>query len=726
MKRIKSFIALTLALLLVFSLIACASTEKAPKLTITSDTAATIEVGAEYTLTYTTENVKNVTVTVTEKDSKTGGSYDETTKIFTATEAGEYTLTITAVNQTKQDVKTVVVTVIMPVDTTKPVITFEEGAQSTYTVAVNTDLILPRATVSDDRDGDISSSLDVGLVSQQGAKLTKADDVYTFNASTAGTYIVSYYAEDLAGNNDEEFVTVNVTPTKAETEVAIEDNAIANLNTSTKTYIENFAKGYASDLAKGLNYNGNVKARIDGGNDAIAGNSLIMDYSECVATTNTSFFFSGLDAYLKPGKWTIEMDINKISGNIPGFYVSFVFDGDNSGDNTQYTINDGLNHIKYEGIKNFDMSKTWHFRVFTYTGDSSFNYSGLKLVIDNVKITWKEVENAFVTRDGEAKELTGVDIDTSYTLTGTDDNYTALGGNGGGSYVDINKLVTGDLLTSEQVANLISANGFNSDYAIRFTTQINNFEAIKNLFIDPAYDYTITMKIYAPNGNGAWYLFITDGSGAQQLASQLNQAGESDAGVKTITRTILGHASYINIGLYTGGSSEVYIGDITVSRTIHEVPSTTPKGYSVGQTWTLTDITPLSANASKVNTADVILADDSLLSTIPGFGATAVLFEDADDSADKTGELFRAGDYFETSCDYKITYVMYIESLSGGPLMARYDSNFLAITDGSEIGLVTKVVDFSGAVDFFSFYTQGATTVKMYLASIEIELVKIN
>ena len=103
----------------------------------------------------------------------------------------------------------------------------------------------------------------------------------------------------------------------------------------------------------------------------------------------------------------------------------------------------GAKTVTLTGNKTFDPSKTWHFRTFFYTGDSSYSYANFKLAIDNISITVKEVVDDTVERTGTPKTLTFADIDgKSYTLTGADDNYTAL--SGAMQYLDKSKVVASE------------------------------------------------------------------------------------------------------------------------------------------------------------------------------------------------------------------------------------------------------------------------------------------
>ena len=61
-----------------------------------------------------------------------------------------------------------------------------------------------------------------------------------------------------------------------------------------------------------------------------------------------------------------------------------------------------------------------------YTGDTSFDYDGLKLALDNFEFKWTEVADPTVQRDGTPVTITQEMLDgDGYTLTGTDDNGNA-------------------------------------------------------------------------------------------------------------------------------------------------------------------------------------------------------------------------------------------------------------------------------------------------------------
>lgn len=808
-EKMKKYIyGLFLMAVMVLGLAACTPEEEAvPVLTITSESEVVMGVNDQYTLAYTMDdNTQSVSVTVSEKDGGTSGSYDESTKVFTASEGGEYTLTIVATNVektasytvtvivndelptlaledgalTSYDVKQdadfilpnvtatdalgVALDVVISVDSTNatinmgddnifssnvaaeyivtykatddydntntltitimvtptdaPTITYQDGKTDSYDTTVGETLVLPSATALDGLSQTIT--LEVYPTLQRGVSFEEAEDgTYEFVADVAGTHVISYYAEDAYGNYVEEFITVNVDPVNDETVLLEGESNIENLDTSGLVYKENFENGYNSDLAKGLVWDGIVKVSIDGGENAIDGNSLIFDYTDATATSNTQIFFGALDSYLQSGRWEISFDVNIIEGNAPGFYLSFIFEGDESGDNLVYTLDsEETTHISYNYIKSLDSSKTWYFRLFTYTGDTSFDYDNLKLAIDNFEIKWTEVVDPTVERTGTPVTITQEMLDgEGYTLTGTDENYTTVSGSGSPTWVSISDLVAGDILNDEQVALLTSENGFNSDYAIRATTQQVYLDSLRGLVTDPDYIYTITYKVYSPTTD-SWNFWIAKEDTSQALAQGLS----SDAGLKTFTHSLFGDPQYYHIGLYSGGIQELLIGDITISRELYEPSGTTPNGHEVGDTWAVNSFLQEVVAASTVD-----LGEGVMLNSVAGFEGDVMAMIDASDSADKNVVAFDASSIIESVGTYQVTLTLYVSSLSGGPLMVNLDNQvFDALTvDGT--GVVEVVYEISGrTVNFFSLYTQGATLAEVYLANVSIELTDIN
>ena len=712
MKKRSLIVVALLVLALCMAMVACgggtSNEEKAPSVTITSG-EGNITTAETYKLAYTTTDAKKEEVTVS------GGTYNGETKEFSATEAGEYTITVkvTNVKKTAEAKVKVNVTEAGPAaDTTAPEITF--ATYGDLTVKVNTPLTLPAATVIDDTDGDITDSLEVGADPQQGTRIVKASKgVYTFEAEAAGEYGISYYVLDEAENEAEEFLTVTVTPETAETVISADENKIENLAASQKTFKENFEKGYNSPFMKKHSSEQVTKANISGGNDAIAGNSLILDYSEGTTGSNFRYWLGAFDEYIRSGRWTIEMDVKVISGTPGGrFYLQFIYDGDNSGDNMDYLINqEGITHIKYDYVKTFDPDKTWHFATFWLNNPS---YENLKIAIDNIEITWKEVVDATYVHTDEAAEITAEDLDgdgVTLNLSGT--SYTALSGSG--RYVATDKLVNGDILTQEQAEDITETNGF-GDCAIYMTTQINSFLAFDRLCIDPAYNYTLTIKAYSAVAS-QWMFFFTNAAGGQSG----NSGGLSGTGVQTWTYTFQGNAGYIHIGMYSSPISPLLIGEISLKREVKQASSTTPNGYEVGKKWTYDYSTATPGGTSKFTAVDTSTVDE--LSGLEGFGSRCYQFTH-NNTGDKTGELVNG--IFETCGVYEVVLYTYIVENEGRGLLLNFDNAaFEDVLGGGKLGYqkVTFTVTQKG-YNWISLYTTG-TNLNMYLGMMTIELIEI-
>ena len=605
-------------------------------------------------------------------------------------------------------------------DTTAPKINFAEGKVDNYTVVAGQTLLLPAATAIDDKDGEVEIEVSV---TTRGATVTPVEEGYQFASETAGEYEISYYAADAAENETETFIFVTVTPVVDETVLADGEDDIDNLTKSLQ-YTENFAKGYSGALAKGFSYStaaGEPHASVKSTSDSVAGNSLFIDYSSCAWNTNTGFWFGTLDNYIKSGKWTIAMDIKVVSGTAPsGIYFSFIYDGDNSGENQQFALGGTgeVKHVEFTTNKTFDENKTWHFRIFFYTGDSSYSYDNFVIAIDNISFTIKEVVTDTVNRTGTPKTVSieEASAENGYTLTGADDNYTSL--NGSALYLDKTKVVASERLTEQQAAYLTTENGFNSQYIIEATTQIITFGALKNLCTDSGYTFTVTMKVYGENSVG-WHIFFTDGAGNQAGAWQMATVN----GTATFTHSFTGAENYVNIGLYNGSISPIYIGDITVKAEVRQDTSSTPNGYKVGKIWSKAASELNLGNKGQSVTCSDVTIGGSALNTYAGFENSAIYFNTS--AANQTLELFRGAGTMENGCTYKITVCVYVVECTGR-LMINIDNNVFLDIVANKTGYQNVTIEWKATkdVDFFSLYLPDSTG-KVYLASVSYELTKI-
>lgn len=672
-----------------------------------------------------TDGAVEVTVTV---DGATV-TKDTAGYIFTADEQGTYTVTYSAKDAANNEVKETI-TVTVEADTTAPVITFGSGKQDSYTIVAGQVAILPLATATDNVDGEVE--VDVSVTSK-GATVVKDDDAYLFTSNTAGEYKVSYYAIDEAENEAEEFITVIVTPVVAES--ALPEGASNDISVLEEggTYVENFAKGYSGALAKGFTYStatGEPNASVRADEFAIAGNSLVIDYTSCAWNTNTQFWFGSLDNYIKSGRWTISMDVKVLGGTAPsGLYMSFVADGSESGtdqacafenDEQGKTKLNVVNHISTSGLYTFDENLTWHFRLFFYTGDSSYKYDNFVIAIDNISITYKEVVNDVVERTGAPKtvSLQEASATNGYTITGANENYTIVSGSGAPVQLDKSKVVLSERLTQEQANNLTATNGFNSDYVILANAQLNWFDALRGLCTDSGYIYTLTLKVYAVETKG-WHFFFADGAG--NGASSIKGI-TINAGVSTISCEFAGATNMVQIGLYLNGVSDLYIGDITISA-VEKPVDKSPNGYEVGQTWTKSAAELNGCNEGQIVTCSEVTVGGAALSSNAGFENSAVYYSAA--NADKNFWMFRAGGTIENGCTYKIIFTLYVTELNNRICVNFDNAVFETVTTATGYQVVEFNWTATKTVDFFSLYFDGTSTGSVYIASVSYELIAL-
>lgn len=159
-----------------------------------------------------TQQKTTVTVLPENANDKSYGFLTENDKV--ATVSGDGTITAVGAGTTNIVVKTsdggkegkVLITVNAA---SAPVINMPE--QTTFTVAVGEALTLPTITATDYRGNDITKDMDIADTFEK-----EAVSNGVFNARIAGTHTISYYITDDNGE-DEQFLTVNVTPTHEET-----------------------------------------------------------------------------------------------------------------------------------------------------------------------------------------------------------------------------------------------------------------------------------------------------------------------------------------------------------------------------------------------------------------------------------------------------------------------------------------------------------------------------
>lgn len=199
----KKFFVVVLAMLMTLCFgmfVACGEEEQkeATKLTVDSKTEATIEVGQAYTLQYTCNGTVTVTVS--------GGNYDEASQKFTASEPGNYTITVKGVEEGKTEtVVEVKITVVAGADRSalsEALEKYDALTNSDYTsatwskarsAAAAADEMLETDGVSQEEIDEAAQALEDAIAALVPAAITKAETSEESIVWNGTTYLAADY-----------------------------------------------------------------------------------------------------------------------------------------------------------------------------------------------------------------------------------------------------------------------------------------------------------------------------------------------------------------------------------------------------------------------------------------------------------------------------------------------------------------------------------------------------
>lgn len=434
-----------------------------------------------------------------------------------------------------------------PVDTVSPVITI--SGEKTYNIAVGEELTLPSATVTDDTDGDISA--DLYRVLSSGSKFASITNG-VFKSDVGGVYEVIYYAEDKAGNEAYETVTVMVTAATSEAQKEGTSNDLSALNTSGNVFYENFENGPENVLFKN-SYKSYFT--LTGTTDAINGNSLIIDYSKLSNQTN-KISLTNLMPYVKTGRWTVEFDVKLVSGvGFSDFMFSYSLNGetDVQSYDKRYDISDmtvgEVRHISY--TKTFEVIDAEAGEYYFYIYKVGTEYIESVLAFDNFTFKWEETP--YVTYIPTLEEL-----GTGFTYDWSDDKFAYFG----------EPVLVNDI-ENASVKNVLTASDNFGDRVMHLTgsSLLNGLLSANNSrFFEPNKVYNITINYYTVAKNTNSYLTVFNGSANNRTlrGDLFNKVGQvASVSVRYITGS--GENGFY---FYTSDEGwDIYVGNITVSLT---------------------------------------------------------------------------------------------------------------------------------------------------------------
>lgn len=673
---------------------------------------SSISIIAEKTELFIGEDTKVKTSILPENaDDKTFTLKSEDESILTVDQNGKVTAiaagTTNVVATSTDGAKTSKVSITVKA-ASKPVLKMPEVL--TYQASVGTAFTLPTVTAKDYKGNDITSSIEIEDLNEKGSIKNGV-----FTAAIAGEHTLSYYVED---PNDADLFTegeikINVAAAHEETfDVTGYDDPSALANYGT--FKENFGKGIKSPTYRAIADSNNA-THLSGGEDAINGNSLIIDANKTAGSAARCIFFNQFNDYFKRGisaTYTVSFSYKILSndvGNFSNFYLQLNWDG-SSGLNQTFVPSNAQVNTVYEASFSFPGTKipttgnAW-FGLFKLSGSNTDTI----IAIDNLTFSAKEVAQVNAVVPSSEQLTKGFTFDMENNGTESTNGETVI----------IDKIENTDAKTAMKANDNFGKNALkltNADDHLFAGLTKNNMVVGKKL--------TIEVYYYSVNNKGLHYIMMGDnGNPTLQIEDK-----EVSGNIRVTKYEGVIESGWNQLNIYGQGNSsfEIYIGKINLKLAEADpVPEDeTPKGYKVG--FNFNEKTRAFGTANETSRAvenfdnnAAVIANSNM-----GDAPQKVTFK----NANTTIEWFRGDGRIEDKQKYKITLDYYVSNWSGR-LMYNFDNNvFLEIGSNMEEGYHRSEITWTAnrQVDFFSFYTPGdGGTGTFYVGNINVELIEI-
>lgn len=673
---------------------------------------SSISIIAEKTELFIGENTKVKTSVLPENaDDKTFTLKSEDESILTVDQTGKVTAiaagTTNVVATSTDGAKTSKVSITVKA-ASKPVLKMPEVL--TYQASVGTAFTLPTVTAKDYKGNDITSSIEIEDLNEKGSIKNGV-----FTAAIAGEHTLSYYVED---PNDADLFTegeikINVAAAHEETfDVTGYDDPSALANYGT--FKENFGKGIKSPTYRAIADSNNA-THLSGGEDAINGNSLIIDANKTAGSAARCIFFNQFNDYFKRGisaTYTVSFSYKILSndvGNFSNFYLQLNWDG-SSGLNQTFVPSNAQVNTVYEASFSFPGTKipttgnAW-FGLFKLSGSNTDTI----IAIDNLTFSAKEVAQVNAVVPSSEQLTKGFTFDMENNGTESTNGETVI----------IDKIENTDAKTAMKANDNFGKNALkltNADDHLFAGLTKNNMVVGKKL--------TIEVYYYSVNNKGLHYIMMGDnGNPTLQIEDK-----EVSGNIRVTKYEGVIESGWNQLNIYGQGNSsfEIYIGKINLKLAEADpVPEDeTPKGYKVG--FNFNEKTRAFGTANETSRAVENFDNNAAVIANSNMGdePQKVTFK----NANTTIEWFRGDGRIEDKQKYKITLDYYVSNWSGR-LMYNFDNNvFLEIGSNMEEGYHRSEITWTAnrQVDFFSFYTPGdGGTGTFYVGNINVELIEI-
>ena len=673
---------------------------------------SSISIIAEKTELFIGEDTKVKTSVLPENaDDKTFTLKSEDESILTVDQTGKVTAiaagTTNVVATSTDGAKTSKVSITVKA-ASKPVLKMPEVL--TYQASVGTAFTLPTVTAKDYKGNDITSSIEIEDLNEKGSIKNGV-----FTAAIAGEHTLSYYVED---PNDADLFTegeikINVAAAHEETfDVTGYDDPSALANYGT--FKENFGKGIKSPTYRAIADSNNA-THLSGGEDAINGNSLIVDANKTAGSAARCIFFNQFNDYFKRGisaTYTVSFSYKILSndvGNFSDFYIQLNWDG-SSGLNQTFVPSNAQVNTVYEASFSFPGTKipttgnAW-FGLFKLSGSNTDTI----IAIDNLTFSAKEVAQVNAVVPSSEQLTNGFTFDMENNGTESTNGETVI----------IDKIENTDAKTAMKANDNFGKNALkltNADDHLFAGLTKNNMVVGKKL--------TIEVYYYSVNNKGLHFIMMGDnGNPTLQIEDK-----EVSGNIRVTKYEGVIESGWNQLNIYGQGNSsfEIYIGKINLKLAEADpVPEDeTPKGYKVGfnfnqKTRAFGTANETSRAVENFDNNAAVIANSNM-----GDAPQKVTFK----NANTTIEWFRGDGRIEDKQKYKITLDYYVSNWSGR-LMYNFDNNvFLEIGSNMEEGYHRSEITWTAnrQVDFFSFYTPGdGGTGTFYVGNINVELIEI-
>lgn len=673
---------------------------------------SSISIIAEKTELFIGEDTKVKTSVLPENaDDKTFTLKSENESILTVDQTGKVTAiaagTTNVVATSTDGAKTSKVSITVKA-ASKPVLKMPEVL--TYQASVGTAFTLPTVTAKDYKGNDITSSIEIEDLNEKGSIKNGV-----FTAAIAGEHTLSYYVEDPNDANlfTEGEIKINVAAAHEETfDVTGYDDPSALANYGT--FKENFGKGIKSPTYRSIADSNNA-THLSGGEDAINGNSLIIDANKTAGSAARCIFFNQFNDYFKRGisaTYTVSFSYKILSndvGNFSNFYLQLNWDG-SSGLNQTFVPSNAQVNTVYEASFSFPGTKipttgnAW-FGLFKLSGSNTDTI----IAIDNLTFSAKEVAQVNAVVPSSEQLTNGFTFDMENNGTESTNGETVI----------IDKIENTDAKTAMKANDNFGKNALkltNADDHLFAGLTKNNMVVGKKL--------TIEVYYYSVNNKGLHYIMMGDnGNPTLQIEDK-----EVSGNIRVTKYEGVIESGWNQLNIYGQGNSsfEIYIGKINLKLAEADpVPEDeTPKGYKVGfnfnqKTRAFGTANDTSRAVENFDNNAAVIANSNM-----GDAPQKVTFK----NANTTIEWFRGDGRIEDKQKYKITLDYYVSNWSGR-LMYNFDNNvFLEIGSNMEEGYHRSEITWTAnrQVDFFSFYTPGdGGTGTFYVGNINVELIEI-